>query len=600
MSLKSRSLNIYQSEYNCFNNFSPPKHKRSHTFSFPFILFVFPIIRERRRLMNSTLGEIIRASVSKHTNYPALGFVGESSYSYSEMLVQIESVMALLEREGIRKGDKVAILSSNQPNWGIAYLATTFMGAVVVPVLPDFHENEIENVINHSGTKALFISESLYRKVVEISCPDLQSFILVETFALIPKGTGADALNQLPSANIVGQKPINIEEPAPEDLASIIYTSGTTGKSKGVMITHRNLVFTSEKCGVIHSMDHTDRLISVLPLSHTYENTIGFILPLRLGAAIYYLRKPPVPTVLLPAIAKIRPTVMLTVPLIIEKVYKGKILPQVNSKLITRVLYKVPAFRKLINKAAGKKLYATFGGHLKFFGIGGAKLDPDVERFLIEGRFPYAIGYGLTETSPLLAGFDSYKGKHQSTGPAMEGVTLKINDPDPATGQGEIWAKGDNVMKGYYKEPELTNEVITSDGWFKTGDLGCFDKDGYLFIKGRLKNMIVMAGGENIYPEEIEAIINRFKYVLESLVVQKKGKLVAMVHFNMEELESRYKEMKEQAGNYVDNKIEELRQELLSYVNSQVNKFSKIQVVLVQAEPFEKTATKKIKRFLYY
>jgi long-chain acyl-CoA synthetase len=319
-----------------------------------------------------------------------------------------------------------------------------------------------------------------------------------------------------------------------------------------------------------------------------------------MGASIYYLRKPPVPSVLLPALKEIRPTVLLTVPLIMEKVYKGKVLPQINIKFLTRNLYKVAPFRKLLNKVAGKKLYQTFGGELKFFGVGGAKLDPEVERFMIEGKFPYAVGYGLTETSPLLAGFDSYKGKHQSTGPAMTGVTLKINNPDPVTGQGEIWAKGDNVMKGYYKEPELTKEVLTEDGWFKTGDLGCIDNDGYLFIKGRLKNMIVLAGGENIYPEEIEAVINRFKFVLESLVVLQKGRLVAMVHFNMEELENRYKEMKEQAHNYLDHKIEELRDELHQYVNSHVNKFSRVQVIVVQPEPFEKTATKKIKRFLYY
>jgi long-chain acyl-CoA synthetase len=542
--------------------------------------------------MNYTLGEIVRNSVSKNSDYPALGFVGENSYTYGEMLVQIESVMAFLEQQGIRKGDKVAILSSNQPNWGIAFFAVTFMGAVAVPILPDFHENEIENVLTHSDAKALFVSEALYRKTVGLSIPQLEFSVLIETFAL--------KLAQLQGALIPNAKPINVEAPVEEDLASIIYTSGTTGKSKGVMLTHKNLVFTAINSGKIHPMDNTDRLVSLLPLSHTYENTIGFILPVSMGASIYYLRKPPVPSVLLPALKEIRPTVLLTVPLIMEKVYKGKVLPQINIKFLTRNLYKVAPFRKLLNKVAGKKLYQTFGGELKFFGVGGAKLDPEVERFMIEGKFPYAVGYGLTETSPLLAGFDSYKGKHQSTGPAMTGVTLKINNPDPVTGQGEIWAKGDNVMKGYYKEPELTKEVLTEDGWFKTGDLGCIDNDGYLFIKGRLKNMIVLAGGENIYPEEIEAVINRFKFVLESLVVLQKGRLVAMVHFNMEELENRYKEMKEQAHNYLDHKIEELRDELHQYVNSHVNKFSRVQVIVVQPEPFEKTATKKIKRFLYY
>jgi long-chain acyl-CoA synthetase len=307
-----------------------------------------------------------------------------------------------------------------------------------------------------------------------------------------------------------------------------------------------------------------------------------------------------VPSVLIAALQQVKPTIMLTVPLIIEKVYKGKIVPAFNAKALTRTLYKFAPTRKLLNRVAGKKLMQTFGGRLKFFGIGGAKLDPEVERFLIEGKFPYAVGYGLTETSPLLAGFDSFCGKHQSTGLPMQGVTLKINDPDPVTGQGEIWARGENVMRGYYKEPELTQEVLTEDGWFKTGDLGCFDASGYLFIKGRLKNMIVGASGENIYPEEIEEIINRFKYVLESLVVQQKGKLVAMVHFNMEELQDKYQHLKEQASQFIEKHIEELTKELQEYVNSRVNKFSRIQRVVAHLEPFKKTATKKIKRFLYH
>ncbi|HNW51891.1 MAG TPA: AMP-binding protein, partial [Prolixibacteraceae bacterium] len=253
-----------------------------------------------------------------------------------------------------------------------------------------------------------------------------------------------------------------------------------------------------------------------------------------------------------------------------------------------------------LNRVIGKKLMDTFGGRLKFFGIGGAKVNPEVEQFLIEANFPYAIGYGLTESAPLLAGFDSYKGSFQTTGPVMEGVTLKIHNPDPVTGEGEIWAKGDNVMKGYYKEPEMTREVLVEGGWFRTGDLGCFDRKGFLSIKGRLKNMIVGSSGENIYPEEIEEIINRFKYVLESVVVQKKGKLVAMVHFNMDELQLKYSNLKEQANQMIDNYIEELSKELQEYVNSKVNKFSRVQLVVAQLEPFEKTATKKIKRFLYY
>jgi long-chain acyl-CoA synthetase len=296
---------------------------------------------------------------------------------------------------------------------------------------------------------------------------------------------------------------------------------------------------------------------------------------------------------------QIKPTMMLTVPLIIEKIYRNRVLPTFKSKLIVRRLYGMPFFRKKLNRIAGKKLVKTFGGALKFYGIGGAKLDPVVEQFLIEAKFPYAIGYGLTETSPLLAGVNPRTVRLESTGPAIEEVELKIHEPDPETGQGEVWAKGPNIMKGYYKEPELTSQVITPDGWFKTGDLGVFDKDGFLFIKGRKKNVIIMPNGKNIYPEEIESVINNFHFVVESLVVEKKGKLVALVHFNQEELEKSYQHLKEEVKNYVEKRKEELRKELHDYVNARVNKFSRLQSVITHQQPFQKTATQKIKRFLY-
>jgi long-chain acyl-CoA synthetase len=290
---------------------------------------------------------------------------------------------------------------------------------------------------------------------------------------------------------------------------------------------------------------------------------------------------------------------MLTVPLIIEKVYFNKILPTFREKWILRILYKNSFIRKKLNGAAGKKLYKTFGGKLKFYGIGGAKLNREVEKFLIEARFPYAIGYGLTETAPLLAGANPANSVFDSTGPAIEGIELKINNPDSITGEGEIWARGPNVMKGYYKEPDMTREVLTPDGWFKTGDLGVFDKNNNLYIKGRLKNMIIGSSGENIYPEEIESVINNFRYVVESLVIQQKGKLVAYVHLNMEELEKKYQDLKDGMTRQYEEKKEELLAELQKYVNSKVSKFSQINKVVQQSSPFQKTATLKIKRFLY-
>jgi long-chain acyl-CoA synthetase len=539
-----------------------------------------------------TFPALFAESVQKFGERGFLAMVGEKPKTYNETQRQVMALVTLFEQMGIRPGDRVAILGTNMPNWVISFLATTFMGAVVVPLLPDFLPKEIENILEHSGAKAIVASDVLCPKLSDIDTDTLLFRIAMEDFSV--EGPAGHNLAFNPLA-----KPLTTYRIKEEDLAGIIYTSGTMGTPKGVMLTHRNISFTAQKSGVIQTICETDRFLSILPLSHTYENTIGFILPMLSGACIYFLGKTPTPALLLPALLEVRPTVMLSVPLIMEKIYRNKILPAFQEKWIVRMLYRVPVIRKMLNRVAGKKLMATFGGEIKFFGIGGAKLDKTVEQFLMEARFPYAIGYGLTETAPLLAGANPQKTKLQSTGPAMEGVTLKINNPDPLTGEGEIWAKGPNVMLGYYKEPALTKGVFSDDGWFKTGDLGVFGEEDYLYIKGRLKNMILGANGENIYPEEIESVINNFRYVVESLVVQKKGKLVAMVHFNQEEIALRYQHMKEDVSSYVENMIEELIEELQVYVNSRVNKFSRVQVVILQPVPFKKTPTQKIKRFLY-
>ncbi len=365
------------------------------------------------------------------------------------------------------------------------------------------------------------------------------------------------------------------------------------------MLTHKNISYNAVQGRTIQKITPNDRFLSVLPLSHAYENTIGFILPLINGACIYYLKRAPSPSVLVPALQKVKPTMMLTVPLIIEKIYRARILPSLMEKKMVKKLYAKPFFRKKLNRMAGKKLLKTFGGKLVFYGIGGAKLNEQVERFLLEAKFPYAVGYGLTETAPLLAAFGPKNQRLQAAGKVLEGVEIKIHNPDEKTGEGEIWARGPNVMKGYYKEPELTHQVLTEDGWFRTGDLGIFDKDGYLYIRGRSKNVIVGPSGENIYPEEIESVINNFKHVVESLVIEKKGKLVALVHFDREEIEKKYREFKEDVSDYVEKTYNELAAELKEYINSRVSRFAKIQQIIPQNEEFIKTATKKIKRFLY-
>lgn len=541
------------------------------------------------RLEILTIPAMLQASFKDYAGNQSLIFAGEANRTYAQLETDVKKAALQLQSLGVQKGDKVAILSMNMPQWGIAFFATTVIGAVVVPVLPDFHSNEIRNILQHAEVSVIYVSDTLKSKLEN---PEELTVISIEDFSI-------ENRTDVPEWNHIDATLFEYPRVEESDLLSIIYTSGTTGKSKGVMLTHKNVVWTAQQSWLIQNIVSSDRFLSVLPLSHTFENTLGLILPVKYGASVHYLQKPPVAPVLLAALKQVKPTIMLVVPLIVEKIFKSKILPEINRKVVTRFLYKISVFRKLLHKVAGKKLYETFGGELKFFGIGGAKLDDNVERFLMEGGFPLAIGYGMTESSPLLAGAGVGKTRFLSTGTPMSGVQLRIADADPITGQGEIQAKGDNVMLGYYKEPEITRETFTSDGWLRTGDLGYFDRDGNLYIKGRIKNMIVGASGENIYPEEIESVINRMEYVLESLVVQQKGRLVALVHLNMEELEQKYQDMKTGAVSFLNDKVEEILKEIQRKVNENSNKFSQIQRIVFHPNPFEKTPTQKIKRFLY-
>lgn len=530
----------------------------------------------------------------KYNDKNALCFVGETPITYKELSNKINALIHYLEKLGISSGDKVAILSNNMPNWGIAYLSIVLMNAVAVPLLPDFSESEIDNILTHSESKAIFVSSNLKHKLDACQTPFLETRLMINDFSLIRTSAGVSAV--FDELNITHEHYHANEK----DLATIIYTSGTTGFSKGVMLSQKNIISNAYAAGKIQPMSINDRLLSILPLSHTYENTLGLILPLLNGSCVYYLTKPPTVSVLLPALKTVKPTIMLSVPLIIEKIYKSSVLKKFQKTGFIRFLYGKTFFRKILHRIAGKKLMKVFGGELIFFGIGGAKLDPIVERFLIEAKFPYAIGYGLTETSPLLAGLGPKNVRHQSTGPVIENTELVIHNPDPLTGEGEIWAKGPGVMLGYYKDKKLTDEVITKEGWFRTGDLGVFDKEKYLYLKGRLKSLILGAGGENIYPEEIESVINSYNYVVESLVIDRKGKLVAMVHFNKEEIEQKYKSFKIEVSNLLEQKLEEMRSDLQQYVNNRVSKFSQLQAIVITHEPFTKTATQKIKRYLYH
>jgi len=532
-----------------------------------------------------TLQFIIENAVKKFAPYPSLAFVDSQPITYQELGNQIQQVSKLLFSYGLQPGDKVALFSQNMPNWVVAYFAIVSKGLVVVPVLPDFTALEIENVLLHSGAKALLISEKLYSKVAGKTFEDLVVTITTDNFSIV-SATQKPVDEKIPD--------IQVKE---DDIAAIIYTSGTTGRSKGVMLTHANITFIAMQSYSVFPISHTEVVLSFLPLSHTYENSIGMLYPVMYGACIYYLDKAPTAATLLPALAKVRPTMMLSVPLIMEKIYKNQVHNKFSKSRFSRLIYKTPLFRIIIHYIAGKKLMKTFGGRLKFFGIGGAKIDARVERFLKEARFPYAIGYGLTETAPLLAGAAPHQTKLQSTGFALEGVTLKINEPNKK-GVGEIWAKGPNVMKGYYKNPEVTAEVLTEDGWFKTGDLGVFDAKKRLYIKGRMKNTIVGASGENIYPEDIESVINNNQIVTESLVIEEDGFLVAKVLLDIESIEKNYQHLKHVIGDRKE-KYAEWKAAFTKELNSKLNRASQIKRVDFIDEPFEKTASQKIKRFLY-
>ncbi|MEA4936215.1 MAG: AMP-binding protein [Paludibacter sp.] len=532
-----------------------------------------------------TLKSLIDNSISEFADNPSISFVEGKPINYKTLGREIDRVADMLYSSGLKKGDKVALFSHNMPNWVIAFFAVVSKGLVIIPILPDFSEEETKNVLNHSETTAIFVSERLYNRIENADIPTLKTVIKLDDFSIIKGGNIEKVKNN---------DPVEVNE---SDMAAIIYTSGTTGRSKGVMLSHKNITFVAAASFHVFPINSEDVFLSFLPLSHTYENSIGMLYPIMYGASIYYLEKPPTATALLPAMAKIQPTMMLSVPLIMEKIFKVQVQGKFAKNRFTRMIYKTPLFRKIIHRIAGKKLYKTFGGRLKFFGIGGAKLDARVERFLKEAKMPYAIGYGLTETAPLLAGAIPFYTKLQSTGFAIRGVQLKIHEPD-ARGIGEIWAKGPNVMMGYYKNPEATAEVLVEDGWFRTGDYGKFDRQRRLYIKGRLKNMIVGSSGENIYPEDIESVINNNQYVLESLVVEEDGYLVAKVLLDLETLEKHYEHLK----NIIEEKklqYHEWVEHFTKELNSKLNKVSQIKRVDLIDNAFEKTASQKIKRFMY-
>jgi len=547
-------------------------------------------------LDNFTLPALLHRSTTMYAHENALAKIGEKPMTYEELNQKVHNMIRILRENGIDKGDKVVLLSENMPNWAIAYFAVTYFGAVIVPVLPDFHSSDVHHIIRHAEAKAVFVSERYLSTIEECQNTTIKFVIELDSLQLIDNLTNYSYISKLKSR--MKKLPDTLYQPQENDLASLLYTSGTTGHSKGVMLSHKNLVTNALGAYKNVSITKDDVFLSILPLAHTFECTVGLTIPILHGSSIYYINKVPTPSVLLKAFEVVKPTMMISVPLIIEKIYKNKILPRFTGSFLMKNIYSIGFFRKIFNRIAGKKLMETFGGRLKFFGIGGAGILPCVEQFLKEANFPYLIGYGLTEAAPLLAGSiigDTIKLK--STGIAMVGVELAIKDKNPQTGEGEIIAKSPSIMLGYYKDEAKTAETM-ENGWFLTGDLGHIDEDGFLFISGRSKNVIISSAGENIYPEQIEATINQNTAVLDSLVMQQDGKLIARIHLDYELIDKMFNANKNpdaQVQEDITNFLEEMRLDL----NTKVSSFSKIVKYIEQIEPFVKTPTKKIKRYLY-
>jgi long-chain acyl-CoA synthetase len=499
--------------------------------------------------------------------------------SYAEFGRRVEQFALLLMELGIKKDDRVMILAENRPEWPIAYFGAALAGAVSVPVLVDFTGEQVRSIAEHAGVSVVCFTEKTAPKAAAFMAGDSGSpGILLDSFedgGVLIAGRGGERPVTLPA--LPGGDKAVFPQVCKTDPASIIYTSGTTGQSKGVVLSHGNLVFTALGSRTLMKIYSRDRLLSVIPLAHTYECTLGLISPVLSGASITYLDRPPSPVILLQAMQTLRPTAMNSVPLFIEKICRNRIFPFLEKNL----LYKNPLTRPVAVKAAGGRLLAALGSSLRFFGIGGAPLAEDVECFLRQAGFPYSPGYGLTETSPLVAGTAPYKFPFRSAGSVVKGVEVRIGEG------GEIQIRGPNVMMGYYRDEERTRAAFTGDGWFKSGDLGSLDRKGHLFIRGRLKALILGPSGENIYPEEIEELIHTSGLVEDVLVVPgDRGELVALIVLS---------EKAKTALAALGERLEALKNQ----VNKRLAAFSRLNRIEVREEPFEKTPTQKIKRFLY-
>jgi long-chain acyl-CoA synthetase len=539
--------------------------------------------------------ERLQAATRKFWDKPALNNIGGETFNYAQMATQIEKFHLVFEKLGFKKGDKIAICAQNGARWGMAYLAVNTYETVIVPILADFTPDSVNHLVNHSESLALFTNAAKWKKLDLAKMPLLKLVIDVDTWKTLWTADESiqaiyDQMDELFAAKHPGgYGPDDVVFPTDnwDDLSTINYTSGSTGDPKGVMLTYRN--FSANVDYSQRNVPAGDKMVSMLPMAHMYGLVIEFIYPLCNGTSIYWLGKTPTPAALMKAFADVKPYLLITVPLVMEKIYKSKVKPTLEKPLI-KFLLKVPGINNLIYKKVKNGLVEAFGGNVQEFIMGGAALNPEVERLFKRIKFPYLVGYGMTEACPLLAYEHWTKYVAGSCGKCVDVAEVRIDSEDPQHVVGEIQARGENIMIGYYKNPEATANAFTEDGWLKTGDLGIIDAEGNIFIRGRSKNMILGPSGQNIYPEEIEAVVNNQDYVIESVVVDRGGKLVALVFTDEQAIAKALLDV-EARSNIPEN--------IRVGANRQLPSYSQIAKVELQAQPFEKTPKMSIKRFLY-
>ena len=537
----------------------------------------------------------LQDATRKFWNKPALNNIGGETFDYAQMATQIEKFHLVFEKLGFRKGDKIAICAQNGARWGMAYLAVNTYETVIVPILADFTPDSVNHLVNHSESIALFTNEAKWKKLDIAKMPLLKLVIDVDTWKTLWTADDTvqavydqmDALFAAKYPNGYGPDDVHFPTDNWDDLSTINYTSGSTGDPKGVMLTYRN--FSANVDYSQRNVPAGDKMVSMLPMAHMYGLVIEFIYPLCNGTSIYWLGKAPTPATLMKAFADVKPYLLITVPLVMEKIYKGKVKPTLEKPAV-KFLLKVPGLNNIIYKKVRTGLEQAFGGNVQEFIMGGAALNPEVERLFKRIKFPYLVGYGMTEACPLLAYEHWTKYVAGSCGKCVDVAEVRIDSEDPQHVVGEIQARGENIMIGYYKNPEATANAFTDDGWLKTGDLGIIDADGNIFIRGRSKNMILGPSGQNIYPEELEAVVNNQPYVLETVVVERGDKLVALVFPDEQAIAKALLDAEAKA---------DIPENIRTGANRQLPAYSQLYKVELMDKPFEKTPKMSIKRFLY-